>query len=133
VEVWDRARLADIVRVVGAALPEEGIGADDLESLCFDDPDPTVVLGTPDADGVAIAVRRIVGDRVTASVHLVAVVPTARRAGRGRRLLDGAVAISPQGQEFKGIGVIRTFISPVIPKPAPRTTRTHKRQSGSRI
>ncbi|MCU0267453.1 MAG: GNAT family N-acetyltransferase [Acidimicrobiales bacterium] len=87
-QCWDRTRLGDVVALVDAALPGEGLGADDLEGVLFE-PDG-VVLGSPDGSGVvAVSVRERFGS-TQAAVQLVAVHPEARRLGWGGRLLAAA-------------------------------------------
>ena len=87
-ERWDRARSADLAAVVDAALPGEGLTEDELVAVCWEDVDPTVVLGAADGTGVAAGV--VHGE--VAFVQLVAVAPDARRQGLGRALVDGLAA-----------------------------------------
>lgn len=75
----------DLLAVVEAALPEEGLSTDDLLGVCWDqDEGPSVVLGD-ERGAVSVAVRHGIG-----AVQLLAVHPNARGNGRGRRLLDEA-------------------------------------------
>jgi GNAT superfamily N-acetyltransferase len=87
---WGRDRLADIVRICDAALPSEGLHADDVAAALFDDPDDAVVLGTDDAQGVVAAVTREHGDETVGFLQLLTVDPAAHRTGRGRELLRAA-------------------------------------------
>jgi GNAT superfamily N-acetyltransferase len=76
--------LADLVE---RAIPGEGLTADDLLGVCFDDDEgATVVLGD-ETGAVSAAVRHGVG-----AVQLLCVAPDARGEGRGRWLLDEATA-----------------------------------------
>lgn len=78
----------DVAALVELAIPGEGVTADDLGGVCWDDLGESVVLGLPDGDGVvAAAVREKVG-----AVSLLAVAPGARGEGRGRALLDAATS-----------------------------------------
>lgn len=88
-ERWDRSRGAELVALTDAALPDEGLTADDLVACLWEDDDPSVVVALPGV-GVAAAVVRKVGDERVGFVQLVAVVPESRRQGHGRRLL-GAI------------------------------------------
>ncbi|HEX7169094.1 MAG TPA: GNAT family N-acetyltransferase [Acidimicrobiales bacterium] len=89
VERWGRYRTPDVLALVAAALPGEALTDDDVVASVFDDPDPTVVVGTPDATGFASAVARTdAAGRVTAHLQLLAVDPGARRAGIGRALVE---------------------------------------------
>lgn len=113
---WGPDRLGDVMAVVEAALPAERLTDDEVGTILFDDPDPTLVVGI-DGVGVAAAVVRgsspaslsapsapsglsapsasgrvraqsvHAGDPVTGHVQLVAVVPEAQRAGHGGALL----------------------------------------------
>lgn len=97
---WGPARLDDLVALAGVALPDEALGADDLELCCFGDPDatarpaglddPAVVLGDAGGHG-AVAVVLRPGTVPVGFVQLLVVDPGARRAGLGGALLDAAV------------------------------------------
>lgn len=90
IEAWGRDRAPDLAALVVAVLPDEHLTADELRSVCWDDPDPAVVLATPDGAGVVAAVARPVGDETVGFVRLVAVAPEARRRGAGCALLSAA-------------------------------------------
>jgi mycothiol synthase len=70
--------------LVGAALPEEGLSAADLETCCYG-PD-TVILGD-DHGAVALALKRF-ADAAAAWLVLLAVHPDHQREGRGRALVE---------------------------------------------
>lgn len=78
---------AELAALVGAALPEEGLTAADLETCCFG-PD-TEILGEPTA-AAAVAVKRV-GDTTVAWLLLLTVRPDHQRHRRARVLLDAAV------------------------------------------
>jgi GNAT superfamily N-acetyltransferase len=88
-ERWDRSHAAELVALTDLALPGENLTEDDLVACLWEDDDPTVVFALPEV-GVAAAVVRRLGDRRAGFVQLVAVAPSARRQGAGRRLM-GAV------------------------------------------
>jgi GNAT superfamily N-acetyltransferase len=103
---WSIDRLEDLVELCGAALPDESVTADDLESLCFgpgsSDADgplgTTAVLGDDDGAGaVVVTVRRpFLGDEVlhgvdtVGFVQLLVVHPARRRRGLGRALVEAS-------------------------------------------
>jgi GNAT superfamily N-acetyltransferase len=90
VRIWEPAEAGELTGLVDVALPGEGLGADEVVAACFEDPDPSVVLGLPDGKGaVAVVVRGEPGDR-QAHLVLLAVEPAAQGQGRGRRLLAAA-------------------------------------------
>jgi GNAT superfamily N-acetyltransferase len=85
---WDRSRNADLHRLVTAALPGEGLSADELLSVCWDDPGS--VLAASDGTAAAAAVVRSFGDMALGWVRLLVVHPGQRRLGSGRALLAAA-------------------------------------------
>jgi GNAT superfamily N-acetyltransferase len=101
---WPRARAGDLAALVASATPEEELSLDELLAVCWDDPEPGardigVVLATPDGLGAVSVVLRVFGEGNRAGdelrlafVKLLVVHPEARRAGRGRALLDAAEA-----------------------------------------
>lgn len=75
----------ELAALVERAMPGEGLSADDLAGVCWDDEEgPSVVLGD-EVGAASAAVRHGVG-----AVQLLAVAPEARGEGRGRALLDAA-------------------------------------------
>jgi GNAT superfamily N-acetyltransferase len=86
VEPWAVDRVADVMAVVDAALPGEGLTDDDVTAVLFDDPDPTRVVAV-DGAGVAAAVVRTTSGRPVAHVQLVAVTPKECRRGVASALL----------------------------------------------
>jgi len=78
---------AELAALVGAALPDEGLTAADLETCCFG-PD-TEILGERTA-AAAVTVKRI-DDTAVAWLLLLAVHPERQRHRRGRVVLDAAV------------------------------------------
>jgi GNAT superfamily N-acetyltransferase len=91
----------DLLALVDAATPGEGLSTDDLLGVCFDDSGLGVsaVLGD-EVGAVSIAVRDSIG-----AVQLLCVHPDARCEGRGRRLLDDATGWAfDNGASFVTIG-----------------------------
>lgn len=78
-----------LARLVDAALPDEALSAEDLDTACFGP--GSDVLGD-DRGAVAVNVRHWTDDFTTAWIVLIAVHPDAQRRGRGRSLVDEAVA-----------------------------------------
>ena len=86
---WDVSRLDDLARLVGAALPDEALTADELQLCCYDD--PSVVVGIDDAAGPLAVGAVSVADHhgfVSASVKLLVVRPGSQRSGIGRAVLE---------------------------------------------
>lgn len=77
-----------LARLVGAALPDEGLTVEDLQTCCYG-PD-TEIVGD-DGGAAALSVRRF-GDVAAAWLVLLAVHPDHRREGRGRALVDECAA-----------------------------------------
>ena len=92
-EPWGPARVDDLAALVGAAMPGEALTAEELLACCWDDP-AAAVLGDDDGYGAVGVVTRTVGDAAVGFVVVLAVAPVAQGEGRGRRLLDAAVAWS---------------------------------------
>jgi GNAT superfamily N-acetyltransferase len=90
VHTWTAADLPALVSVVDAAFPGEDLSADEIQSACFEDPDPSVVFGLDGGEGTVAVVARPSQGGPVASVLLLAVEPAARGQGRGRRLLQAA-------------------------------------------
>jgi GNAT superfamily N-acetyltransferase len=90
IEPWGRDRLAAVMTVVDAALPNEGLSEDDLAANLFDDPDPIHVGGAASGEGFAGTVVRTTMGRPIAHVQAIAVTPQAQRHGIGRALLQDA-------------------------------------------
>ncbi len=87
-EPWSAERLADLVRLCDAALPDERLTADELAACCFED---GRVLGCDDGSG-AVCVWQSTALSAVAVVKLLVVDPTAQGQGRGRQLLEDACA-----------------------------------------
>jgi len=102
VRTWTGADLPALVSVVDAAFPGEDLSVDEVQSACFEDPDPSIVLGLAGGEGAVAVVARPSERGPLASLLLLAVEPAARGEGRGRQLLraagewafDGAGAVS---------------------------------------
>ncbi|MGQ0805598.1 MAG: GNAT family N-acetyltransferase [Actinomycetota bacterium] len=77
---------AELAALVGAALPDEGLTAADLETCCYG-PD-TEILGERSA-AAALTVKRL-GETTVAWLLLIAVHPDRQRHRHGRVLLDAA-------------------------------------------
>jgi GNAT superfamily N-acetyltransferase len=90
VHTWTGADLPALVSVVDAAFPGEDLSADEVQSACFEDPAPSIVLGLPDGEGAVAVTARPSEMGPIASLLLLAVAPAARGEGRGRRLLEAA-------------------------------------------
>lgn len=88
---WDRTRADELAAIVDAALPGEGLTADELTAVCWEDGDPTVVIGDAAGAGAAAGVVHDAGEARVGFVQLVAVRPEARRQGVGRALVEGVV------------------------------------------
>jgi GNAT superfamily N-acetyltransferase len=93
-------------RLVGAALPDEGLSAADLEACCYG-PD-TVILG--DDHGAAVLTRQRFGDAAAAWLVLLAVHPDDQRQGRGRAL----VAACAEGA--RAAGALDLHLGNAIPR-----------------
>ena len=98
---WGPDRLDELTGLCAAALPDERLSPDDLESIAFapDVADPhgpfgtSVVLGTPDGIGAVVASVRHAsgaGQPPTGFVQLVVVHPARRRRGVARTLVRAA-------------------------------------------
>src|SRR4051794_15641239 len=89
---WTPSHASALVALTDHALPGERLTEDELVTLCFEDPDDTVVLATPDGDAaVSLVVRsRRPGHPPVAHLQLLAVSPRAQGSGIGRRLLETA-------------------------------------------
>ena len=90
VRTWTGDDLPALASVVDAAFPSEDLSADEVQSACFEDPDPSTVLGLSGGEGAVAVVARPSEDGPIASTILLAVDPAARGEGRGRRLLQAA-------------------------------------------
>lgn len=88
--IWGRDDAARLSGLVDLTLPGEGLGADEVVSACFEDPDPAIVLALPGGEGAVAVVVREAGPARTAHLILLAVEPPAQSEGRGRRLLAAA-------------------------------------------
>jgi mycothiol synthase len=96
-----------LAALITAALPHEGLTADELLACCWEDPAPSVVLTTADGTGV---VSTSAGPHGMGFVKLVAVHPEARRQGHGRALLDAAHAwLSGEGCTHFVAGAASSF------------------------
>lgn len=107
IETWSRGRSRDLAALLERAMPDEELSADELLTVCWDDPDAAgpgepagVVLARVDDDGTplgaAAAVVRSLGDDDAAVrvawLKLIAVDPDARRRGIGHELLAAVEA-----------------------------------------
>jgi len=116
IEEWSAGRAGDLATLVTAAMPGEELSEDELVSCCWDDPpaggsEDGAVLALADGSGAVSVVwrpptpvdeapvlRAVPGRagggpfRPGAYVKLIAVVPEARRRGRGHVLLAAAEA-----------------------------------------
>lgn len=89
-EQWGPDRLHELAELVSAAMPDEALSSEELEGVVFDG--GGVVLGADDGLAAVAVVLREPGGAPVASVALAVVHPSARRAGRGRELLEAAEA-----------------------------------------
>jgi GNAT superfamily N-acetyltransferase len=89
---WSRARAAELVGLVDVTFPGERLSEDELVTLCFEDPDHSVVLGSTDGDAAIAVVARsaTAGEHPDAFIQLLAVAPAQQDLGRGRALLASA-------------------------------------------
>lgn len=92
VERWMRAETTRLVALMDLTLPGERLTEDELVTLCFDDPDPTVVLGSPDGDAaIALVARAGRPDGApVAFIQALVVAPAQQGHGRGRSLVAAA-------------------------------------------
>ncbi len=97
-ETWPRSRLGDLVSLTDAALPAENLTGDELLASCWEDPDPSIVLGSTDGSAAIAGVHREVRGRRVAFVQLIAVRPEFRRQGQGRALVEALA-----GWAFDGV------------------------------
>lgn len=88
---WDRSRADELAAIVDAALPHEGVTADELTAVCWEDDDPTLVVADDGGAGAAGAVVHGTGDQRVGFVQLVAVRPEARRQGTGKALVEALI------------------------------------------
>jgi GNAT superfamily N-acetyltransferase len=95
-----------LARLVGAALPDEGLTAADLEICCYG-PD-TEILG--DEHGAAALTVKQFGDLTTAWLVLIAVHPDRQREGRGRSLVDACAV------RARGAGAVDLHLGNAIPR-----------------
>ena len=86
--MWGADRAGQLAELATAAMPAEGLSADELLACCWED--PGVVLATPDGTGAIAATVRRWDTLAIGYVKLVAVHPGARRQGVGRALLEAA-------------------------------------------
>ena len=97
---WDLERAGELVALCAAALPEETIGVDDVEAVCFgrgltstDDlvqVVDTVTIATESGTGAICVTVAGVGEHRSAHVLLVVVHPGRRGRGTGRALVRAA-------------------------------------------
>ncbi|MBV8693645.1 MAG: GNAT family N-acetyltransferase [Actinobacteria bacterium] len=90
-EAWGPARADDLTALFGLALPNESLTTDELVACSWDDP-TGAVLGDVDGSAAVALVTRPVGDDLHAFIVALGVAPVVQGDGRGRRLLDAAVA-----------------------------------------
>lgn len=103
-ERWDRDRAPELAAIVDEALPGEGLTEDELVAVAWEDEDPTVVVAAPGGAGAAVGVVHDMGEgRRVGFVQLVAVRPTARRAGVGTALVE---AVASWAVEEQGAGAL---------------------------
>lgn len=108
---WDRTRADELAAIVDAALPGEGLTADELTAVCWEDDDPTLVVADDAGAGAAVAVVHDAGDQRVGFVQLVAVRPEARREGVGRALAEALIrwAVDEQGATALAAGGAAPF------------------------
>lgn len=87
---WAAERLADLEALLVDLLPHDRLTLDELQACCFDDPDPTLLLGCDDGSGAVAAVVRRGGGAPTGHIRLLAVAEDHQRQGIGRGLLAAA-------------------------------------------
>jgi GNAT superfamily N-acetyltransferase len=98
---------AGLARLVDAALPGEALTADDLDTCCFG---PHSEVVGDDQAAVVLHVRHWTEDFAIAWIVLVAVHPDARRQGRGRSLVEEAVALA------RGHGAREVQLGAAVPR-----------------
>ncbi len=97
---WDHSRAGELVALCGAALPDESVGLDDVEAVCFagapSSPDDMlqvvdlVTLATASGAGAVTVSVTGVGEHRSAHVQLLVVHPSRRGQGLGRALVEAA-------------------------------------------
>lgn len=97
---WDHSRAGELLALCAAALPDEAIGLDDLESICFGagstSPDDLlqvvdwVTLATTTGTGAVTVTVTGVGEHRSAHLQLLVVHPADRGRGVGRSLVRAA-------------------------------------------
>ena len=107
---WDHSRAGELVALCAAALPEESIGIDDVEAVCFRG-SPTspedilqvvdvVTLATGSGTGAVTLSVTGVGEHRSAHVQLLVVHP----ARRGRGIATALVRAAEQWATERGLG-----------------------------
>ncbi len=97
---WDQRHAGDLVALCAAALPQESIGVDDVEAVCFLDgatsPDDVlqvvdaVTIATASGTGAVTVTVTGVGEHRSAHLQLLVVHPGRRGRGIGRGLVRAA-------------------------------------------
>jgi GNAT superfamily N-acetyltransferase len=108
---WGHDRLDDLTALGTLAFPDEALGAEDLELLCFGDDTErrTVVLGTADGTAAAVVGLDVSASSSAAYLHLLAVHPARRRRG-----LAGAVVHAAEDWA-RGLGATAMEVGGAVP------------------
>ncbi len=85
-EEWDPDRAGDLSRLLVDTMPGEDLTADELQSICWDDPGG-LVLGASDGSSAVAGIIRQTGPMTTGFVRLLAVHPGSRRQRTATALL----------------------------------------------
>lgn len=86
-ETWGRDRSREAAALLTASLPDEALGADDIDACLWEDPDPSVVLATEDGTGFVAGVLRPGEGAPVAHLQALAVAEGWRRRGIGSELV----------------------------------------------
>ena len=114
-EEWSPERAPELSDLLHDVMSSEGLSADELQNVCWDDPG-SVVLGSADGSSAVAGVLRETGPTTTGFVRLIAVHPGRRRTGEAASLLKAMEELLVGGgaQRFQLGGESPRFLWPGI-------------------